>query len=259
MWEKFPIQCEGMHGPAFQTIQQFYPYTEFPDVKVEEWSKVSPEVKAWALDRWRLVFACTRCPLEGSDLLAWIPEKGTLVARRGWWKGDSKSKPMITMMCNYVETEHRSKRLAEHLISTLGRKASEVWGIDAFLFELQKIPNSLALKKVRLMARFDYIWIHRIYPKTWREISELEIAFYLQKMQGNHFQEYTGYRGFVNKENRHVIVDAHDDVVAYDSFYDLFTMHRGHYVRIFHPAGSCSTLVENMYFDQPNYFLRIHC
>ena len=55
------------------------------------------------------------------------------------------------------------------------------------------------------------------------------------------------------------LVEEGYDVVAYDSFYDLFTMHRGHYVRIFHPAGSCSTLVENMYFDQPNYFLRLHC
>lgn len=249
MWDVFPIHCEGTVGRPLATLHPHYPYTRDPDVQICPWKKVPADVKTWARMIWSDEFGCTRTPLASTDLFAWIPGQATLVARKGYWIGRQKSKPMAMITCNYVHPLLRGHRLAERMISSIGYEVYAHWSIDTFIFEVHRVPQSLERRGAVPVTRFEYAWIPTLRPDSrWKPISPREIRRALQEKQGFHTAKYSGCVGYRHSSTgRVVVLDAYDDVVMYDAWRDLTTLPGdGRHCRVPHPLGQVHLFVENM-------------
>ena len=261
MWKSLPIQRKGQTGPHLGTIYPQFPYKRSEDVHVAEWKDVPESIQKWALSVWRDSFGIARNPMHTTDLLAWIPGVATLVAQRGYWVDAYQSKSMINMSYNFVHPERRREGLAGKLIHTLGLESSKRWDTDAFLFELQNVPPSLATAIP--IAKFHYIWIPCLRTDArWTLISERRIQKLLRGRPGFHPLRYSGCRGYEHSESKHIIVmDPHNDVIAYDSMSDFLEFgvdgSIGHFCRVFSPYGVISVFAENMFFQSPSYYKSI--
>lgn len=260
MWDIFPIQCKEDKGAHLSTIKPDYNYTRYPDVIIKEWKDVPVEVKRWTWILWKDEFGAFRTPLGPNDLLAWIPKKATLVARRGYWVDKNKSKPMIMIHCNYTHREYRGKGIAERMIHSLGHVGRQMWSIDSFIFEVKQVPKSLVLRNAIPLRRFNYSWIPTMTTDVnWVRMKHRELIQYVFRQQGFHYKGMEGCVGFKNSvSGNSIILDSHNDVVFYDSTGDLTTLGDiGHYCRVFSKFGSHHLYAENMYFDESNEFALI--
>ena len=253
MWDVFPILCDPLSDDRFElkTIKPGYKYTRFPEVLVEYWYDVPKDVKKWCETIWADEFGCMRNPLSTDDLLAWIPNQGTLIARNGRWVDDTKSKPMVYISCNYVHPEMRGYRLAEKMINSIAVEACNRWNNEAFLFEIREVPKSLKMRGAIPVARFDYLWIPSSYTDDkWEVIRKKDISNSLFRIKGFHPSSFGDCKGYRHTESKRIVIlDSHDDVVYYDSVFDLYSLpNSGHYVRMFSSTGAHHYFIENMYF-----------
>jgi hypothetical protein len=249
MWDVFPIHCEGTSGTPLSTIHPQYPYIRDPDVQVALWHDVPPDVKEWARMIWNDEFTCVRTPLASCDLFAWIPGQATLLARKGYWIGHQKSKPMAMVTCNYVHPLLRGHRLAERMISSIGYEVQAQWSIDVFLFEVHRVPQTLRRRGAVPVCRFEYAWIPTFLPDNrWKLLPSRQIRRILRGRPGFHSKTYPGCIGYRHADTaRVVILDAYEDVVMYESWMDLTTLPGdGRYCRVPHPAGQVHIFAENM-------------
>lgn len=261
MWKSLPIQRKGQSGPHLGTIHPSFPYKRSEDVQVAEWKDVPESIQEWALSVWKDYFGTVRNPMYKTDLLAWIPGVATLVAHKGYWVDAYQSKPMINMSYNFVHPERRREGLAGKLIQTLGLESSKRWQSDAFLFEVQFIPPSLATAIP--IAKFHYVWIPCLRTDSrWTLMKERQIKRSLYGRPGLHMTHYAGFRGYEHSESKHIIVlDPNNDVIAYDSMSDFLEFgvdgSIGHFCRVFSPYGVVTVFAENMYFQTPSYYKSI--
>jgi hypothetical protein len=252
MWDVFPIQCQGTTGRPLQTIVPDYPYTRYTEVQVSEWKDVPEDVKRWCQMIWKDEFDCQRTPIAATDLLAWIPEQATLTARRGYWVDTYQSKPMVLMNANYVHSMLRGHRLAEKMITSLAHEVHKQWNIDAFLFEIQKVPSSLIRRRAEPIASFQYVWVPTLFvDPDWRVMKPNALRDALRTRRGFQSATYPGMIGYRHAGHKRIVVlDSHDDAVVFESMTDVATIPgHGRYCRVFHPFGPFKLYVENMYFE----------
>lgn len=250
MWDVFPIQCEGVSGRSLQTIDPTFAYKRDPEVQIKPWKEVPEAVRFWAQMIWKEEFDCERPPLGPRDLVAWIPGQATLLARKGYWVGDHQSKPMAFIDCNYVHSMLRGHRIAERLIQSLCHEVVAQWSISAFAFEIQDIPRSLRSRRAVPLSSFQYVWVPTLFPDTkWTRMPTRDVRAYLHGQKGFHTRSYPGVVGYEHADTGHrVILDCHNDVIAYDSFGDLASVPGdGRYVRVFGSGGQFHLFLENVY------------
>lgn len=254
MWEFLPIQTAHLKGQPFTIIQPDFPYPRSPDVRVSTWKDVPAEIQEWARTICEDCFHCVRNPASPEDLFAWIPGVGTLLAKPSRWIDSDRSFPVVFVQQVYVHPGNRGQKVTEKLVTSLCHEAVLQWGIQAFAFELESVPSSLVEKQAIPFLTFDYMWI----PfwgsdEEWRPLSQRELKRCLRNVKGFHPSSYTGWRAYEHPSSKKVVVlDAHDDIVHYDSFRHILQCNiprmRGAYVRVFAPIGTCHVFVENLYF-----------
>lgn len=258
MWEFLPIQTKNNVGRPYTVIQPDFPYPRSPDVRVLFWKDVPAEIQEWALSAWRDHFEFVRNPISPDDLFAWIPGVGTLLAKRSRWMDDCRSFPVVFVLYTYVHPSSRNQQVTPKLVTSLCHEAVQLWNIHVFAFELESIPSGLTRRNAIPFLRFDYVWVpFFVYEEPWREMTHGEMKKYVRTAKGFHPVSYEGWRAYVCPSTQHVVVlDAHNDVVTYDSLRDLLRCHipgmRGAYMRVFSPIGKASVFLENFYFE-PTY------
>ena len=243
MWERFPIQRNGMSGHHYSTIDPAFAYRRYPDIHIAQWKNVPHETREWALSIWKRVFGCVRTPLTSTDTLAWIDGVGTLVARAGRWMGDRKSKECTYIVCNYVDPAHRNKGIAERMIESICHET----GSSLYFFELENVPRSLS--DATVFQRFRYAWYPSVSPRPWTRMPYSVLKTHLANEKGFHPRRYAGYIGY-ESDDEWCILDPYDDIVICSTYSALSTLPRGHYARIPSSYGNVSLFAENLYFDK---------
>jgi hypothetical protein len=126
------------------------------------------------------------------------------------------------------------------------------------MFELTATPTSL--KTAMPFMRFTYIWIPFLsvqVPPKWKSTSDYS---FLNECPGFHSIKWKGYRAFKNG-HEHIVFDPANDIVYYDNYLSLFSFDgmklSGAYCRVFSPFGDRRIFVQNLFFDDPDYF--VHC
>ena len=245
MWESLPIQ-RITHGETYGFISREHEYPAYEDIHVCRWKDVSQNIKQWCLAVWKDEFQCQRNPSDDNDYLFWVPRKATLLAKHGRWIGPDKSKHMVYVCCNYVSPMHRKEGVSGRMILTMAHEFTKKYGPVQFMFELQNIPKSL--EDATPFLTFSYIWVPFLARgNKWKPTKNLE---FLNGKMGFH-ANFNGYRAF-EYSGRHILFDAHNDIVYYDDYIDLYAFDgmniTGAYCRIFNPFGNVKIFVENMYF-----------
>jgi len=244
MWAELPIQRYGdPPGPELECIRPGHVYARFDDVSVAKWKDVPQDVQTWALNVWSHAFSVVRTPVAPDDLLIWIPESSTLVARRGVWAGAQKSTRMHYVTLNYVVPAKRGQSLAKRMILSMCHEVSKEDNCAKFMFELHDVPRSL-YSAVPIL-RFSYVWIPFLATESWEKIDAAGFC-----RSGFRADTWPGFELYSCKGN-HIFIDPHDSVVWYDSFDSLMTFDKraGASVRLFWPFGKVRTYAENMYFS----------
>jgi len=248
MWETLPIQRSP--GRPGTMIERDFDYIQHPDVKTALWKDVPANVRAWCISIWKDEFQARRSSLGDTDILAWIPRIGILVARRGHWIGRDKSFHAVAICFNYVDRGHRKQGCSGRMITTLCRRATDEYGPTAFIFEIQgTVPTGLT--EIQPFLRFEYTWIPFLYiqtPPKWTPIPVSEF----DSIPGFHPNEVEGYLAFQYNGNR-VLLDSHNDIVFYDNLLSLSTFDGlpipGTYCRIFSSIGSSRIYLANLHFN----------
>lgn len=228
-----------MGGPECEMIVPHFNYTKYPDVRVTEWKNTTN--KETLLSLWKHIFGMVRCPLHDEDLVAHIPQKGTIVAKYGTWVGLSRSRHAVYITYLFVEKQWRKTGVARRLIHSITHASTQKWGDVPFLFEVEQIPPSLA--HAQPVCRYSYIWIPFVGGGLqWKETSLSVLA----KKIG--FHACTGWVAYHDGLD-YIVFDANNDIVWYSSVWALPTFHgEGAYCRIF-GWGSGAVFAENMYFN----------
>lgn len=255
MWETLPIQ-RNVRGPDFTFINREKDYPLNSDVEWKRWKEVPDNVKKWCLSIWQDVFNIKRNPVEQNDLLFWIPQKGILVAKYGHFIGCSKSRRMIYVCYNFVCEHFRGEGLSKHLILTMANKCKEIYGPITFMFELRLTPHSLT--DALPFMKFTYVWIPFLMvqvPPKWKSTTDYS---FLKGYCGFHSIHWKGYKAF-KYENEHILLDPANDIVYYDNYLSLYSFDGmklpGAYCRVFSPFGDRRIFVQNLFFDDPDYFM----
>jgi hypothetical protein len=254
MWEAFPIQTHTDRGEDCQTIIRGFVYTAYPEVTVSVWKDVPVSVKTWCFSIWNDTFGTVRYPLGDEDVLGWIPQKGTIIAKRGIWIGQSRSRPIVYVNCLHVADHVRGQRLAEKLIHSIGVYSTTHWNIPSFLFEVAKAPKSITDRGAEPIYQFSYMWITFTSiskPPKWKRVSPRKCLDLLKGFHGS----YAGWRAYFNEGN-YIVFDAHNDIVWYTSYALLHTFDGfpigGAYCRVTTKFGTTRVYAQNMYFTPKN-------
>jgi len=254
MWESLPIQ-RNARGPDFTFIEANKEYPAYMDVECKRWKDVPPSVKRWCLSIWEDIFNIKRNPIEKNDLLFWIPQKGILVAKYGHFIGPRKSRRMVYVCYNFVCEQFRREGLSKHLILTMANKCKELYGPVTFMFELHTTPHSLS-KAIPYM-KFTYVWIPFLSvenPPKWQPTNDYS---FLKEYRGFHPFHLKGYKAF-KYNNEHILLDPANDIVYYDNYVSLYSFDGlklpGAYCRVFSPFGDRRIFIQNLFFDNPDYF-----
>lgn len=254
MWETLPIQ-RRIRGLDFTFMEREREYPEYPNVEWRRWKDVPESTQKWCLSIWEDIFYIRRNPVEKNDLLFWIPQKGILVAKYGHFVGQQKSRRMIYVCYNFVCEQFRGEGLSKHLILTMANKCKELYGPITFMFELHNTPRSL--QDAIPFMKFSYVWIPFLYanitPK-WKPTSDFS---FLKGYHGFHSIHWKGYKAF-KYNNEHILLDPTDDIVYYDNYLSLYSFDGmklpGAYCRVFSPFGDRTIFIQNLFFDDPDYF-----
>lgn len=256
MWKSLPIQTTDMRGEDFHSINKDFNYQRFDNVIIKKWGEVPSDIKTWCKTLWKDNFGTSRTPLNNDDLVAWIPEKGTIAARYGHWIGESHSREVTYINCLYVSPSCRGEGAAMQLILSVCNESSKRWGNSIpFMFEVDKIPQSLIEISAQPICRYSYLWVS-FKKKTsnisnWKRIHIRNIS-----MNKGFHGKRTGFRLFQNAIGDKILFDSNDDVVWYTSMMSLVTfdgfVKEGAYCRIFTPFGKSAVFAENMFFT-PSY------
>jgi len=246
MWKSFPIQTEATTGGVeCQLIDPSFTYTRFEEVQVSEWKDVDPGIQKWCMSIWTDNFGMVRCPLADTDLVGWIPRKGTIVGKRGYWVGQTRSRSAVYITNLYVDPLFRSEGLARKLIHSVAATG----GNTAFLFEVDVIPKSLQERAAQPLCKFGYTWVPFTSiskPPRWKPI---EVR--LGDKKGFH-SACTGWQAFQDPAGNQAVFDANNDIVSYTSLLALHTFDGfpagGAYCRMFTPMGTSAVFAQNMYF-----------
>lgn len=244
-----------MRGEEFQPIQKNVSYQRFENVNITKWGETSSDTKQWCESIWKEAFGTTRTPLNNEDLVGWIPHKGTIVSRYGYWIGESKSRNVIYVNFLYVSPECRGDGVARQLILSMCNESTKLWGASTpFMFEVDEIPKSLVDIDAQPMCRYSYVWVpfNKLHKsRQWRKRSTKHISL-LKGFHGKH----TGFRLYQNAIGDKILFDCNDDIVWFTNMFSLTTFDRhtkdGAYCRIFTPFGKSAVFAENMYFT-PSY------
>ncbi len=250
MWKSLPIQTEGVSGREFSPIDRNFQYTRYPEVNVTEWKNVTRSLKQWFTQTWKDSFGTQRDPLHSSDLVGWIPNNGTIVARYGHWIGTTKSKNVAYINFLWVYPDARNEGVAKKLILSVANEICKIHGNDTtFMFEVDTVPESLNQRRAIPMCRYDFVWIP-FCPSSvmWKRVSIKNIG----AVPGFHGKLNKGFQLYQNDFGDKLLLDSNDDIVWYTSFLSIFTFNRlnkiGTYCRFFSPYGRCAIYAENMYF-----------
>jgi hypothetical protein len=249
MWAELPIQRYGdPPGPDLECIRPGYVYPRFDDVKISPWKDVPPDVQAWALNIWSIAFSVVRTPLAPDDLLMWIPDCSTLVAKRGVWASNEKSTRMHYVTLNYVIPAKRGQNLAKHMILSMAHELSKSDSCVKFIFELHDVPRSL--NDAVPFLRFSYAWVPFFAADEWVPIDAAGF-----RRPGFTPDTWAGFELFTCRDNHYILIDPHDTVVWYDSFDSLLTFDKrpGAYVRFFWPLGNVRAYAENIHFSRGDF------
>jgi hypothetical protein len=253
MWETFPIQTESTSNPECQTIDTDFIYNKWDEVTTVFWKDIPVPVKQWCISLWKYHFKIVRDGMDDNDLVGYIPGQGTVVAKRGKWIGQSKSRTVGYINYLFVNPLSRSKGMAKKLIETILHRTCQEWSdVRAFLFEVQHVPKSLSKKTSHYMCRFSYMWIPFLgSSETPQWKSFLDFKDYLKNKKG-FIGTQTDWRAYKCGEDI-IIFDTHDDIVWYSSVTSLCSFDGfsadGAYCRVFSPFGNVTVYAENMYFQ----------
>lgn len=254
MWETLPIQRNN-RGPDFSFIHREEEYPSYSDVECQYWKDVPYNIKVWCLSLWQDVFNIKRNPIEKNDLLFWISQKGVLVAKYGNFVGSSKSRKMVYVCYNFICEQFRGEGLSKNLILTMANKCKELYGPITFMFELRTTPTSL--KSAIPFMKFTYVWIPFLSvqdPPKWKQTFNYS---FLKGYAGFHCIKWKGYKAF-KFGDQHILLDPANDIVYYDNYLSLYSFDGmklpGAYCRVFSPFGDKTVFVQNLYFDDPDYF-----
>jgi hypothetical protein len=247
MWASFPIQTSS-GGVECSMIDKGFQYTRYPEVTVSQWKDVSN--KQYFLDLWKEIFGMRRCPLTQDDMVGYIPQKGTIVAKYGYWVGHDKSRQAVYINCLFVEKGHRKEGIATKLIQSITFESCKRWGSIPFFFEVEEIPLSLIKRNAEPVCRYSYVWIPFIGGDIQWKTTSLDI---LKNMKG--FHSFEGWQAYTDGTD-YIVFDSNDDIVWYSSvwclpfFNGFLTM--GAHCRVVGWGGS-AVFAENMYFTPKHH------
>ena len=250
MWKSLPIQTESDRGDDGARILSHNPMVHDPAVTISLWKDVPPEIRQWCLSIWSDAFGTVRTPLDHTDLLGWVPRKGTIVGKVGRWIGESRSRPVGYVSCLWVDELHRKEGLARALIHSIAAEGCKQWGeSSAFLFEVDTIPRSLADRGAVPVCRYSYTWVP--FTSIQRPPKWIPTTFEaLATVKGFHSLHYTGWKAFKYGEDV-IVLDSSNDIVWYSSWISLSTFDGlplpGAYCRVFSPFGPSAVYAQNMY------------
>jgi hypothetical protein len=247
MWERFPLQTYTNKGDDCQLIDRDYAYKQDGSVVVSPWKDVPSSHQTWCLHVWGSLFSHK---IDDTDLVGIIPQKGVILAKYGRWIGKTRSRAVVYINNLYVSIAYRGQGIAEQLIESITYSATNSWGQNPFLFELENVPTSLILRNAEPLTKFSYVWI--VFFKTGSSLwKPFPFEDYLSDKPG-FISSYAGWKGY--KYNDDIIIfDSLNDIVWYSSMLGLYTFDAlpidGAFCRIFSQFGNISVYAENMYFD----------
>jgi hypothetical protein len=251
MWRAFPIQTRDTKGEDCSILDPSFQFDRHDTVQVRPWKDVEPSIREWCVTLWKQEFGTVRTPLKDTDLVGWIPGKGTIVATRGYWIGTHRSRNAVYISHLVVVSSYRSEGLARQLIPSISNEACKAWGHPmSFLFEVDTIPASLKARGAVPVCRYSYVWVPFRPASETRQWTRLATVP-LDTQKGFH-GGYTGWEAYKHASTGAILVlDANQDIVWYTSWMALGSFDgtelAGAYCRVFTPFGTSVVFAQNTY------------